>query len=438
MKPATPAPPSMTDEQPVYNGACEQVKRNKWLCHCLSCSWLYGCGAGKRLLVWQGGMCMNFKKESEEFTMYDEKIAVVLGIELNEGEMLAPETLEELSSGRDPHEAEYDAEHAPRGAAELLSFNNSLLVDFTKISQNRTRPRRSTIKKITIHHMAGNLTVESCGNVFANTARQASAQYGIGTDGRVGLYVPEVDRAWTSSSSANDDQAITIEVANDEIGGSWHVSDIALAKLIDLCADICQRRGIEKLIYTGDSRGTLTTHNMFAATNCSGPYLESKLPYVADEVNKRLGIIAEPDKNGCPYGTSTALVKDGSTGNHVKRCQWYLTELGFNVGGIDGICGKKTVAAITTFQSERGLDADGICGPMTWEALGTALANKKTTTQKTPIEITVDNAVADGIVGDHKHWTDVLSGEVPAKPEHIKTLMDKYHDALKGARGGKN
>lgn len=171
-------------------------------------------------------------------------------------------------------------------------MSNSPLVNYTKISPNSSNPRRDKIKKITIHHMAGNLTVETCGNVFAPTSRKASSNYGIGTDGRVGMYVEEKNRAWTSSSAANDNQAVTIEVANDQIGGDWHVSDTALNKLIELCVDICKRNGIEKLIYTGDATGNLTRHNMFAATNCPGAYLQSKFPYIASEVNKRLGATA--------------------------------------------------------------------------------------------------------------------------------------------------
>jgi hypothetical protein len=167
-------------------------------------------------------------------------------------------------------------------------MSNSALVNYTKISPNSSNPRKDTIKKITIHHMAGNLTVETCGNVFAPTSRQASSNYGIGTDGRVGMYVEEKNRAWTSSSASNDNQAVTIEVANDQIGGDWHVSDKALTKLIDLCVDICQRNGIEKLNYTGDANGNLTRHNMFASTSCPGPYLQGKFPYIAEEVNKRL------------------------------------------------------------------------------------------------------------------------------------------------------
>jgi hypothetical protein len=170
-----------------------------------------------------------------------------------------------------------------------MKMSNSSLVNYTAISPNSSNPRNNKIKKITIHHMAGNLSVETCGRVFNGKNRQASSNYGIGSDGRVGMYVEEKNRAWTSSSPSNDNQAITIEVAND--GGAntnWHVSDKALAKLIDLCVDICKRNGIASLNYTGDANGNLTRHNMFANTTCPGPYLQSKFPYIASEVNKRL------------------------------------------------------------------------------------------------------------------------------------------------------
>ena len=167
-------------------------------------------------------------------------------------------------------------------------MSNSALVDYTKISPNSSNPRNKPISKITIHHMAGKLTVERCGESFASKKRQASSNYGVDSDGKVGLYVEEKNRAWTSSSRANDNMAVTIEVANDVVGGNWHVSDRALAKTIELCVDICKRNGIEKLIFTGDASGNLTMHKYFAPTGCPGEYLESKFPYIADEVNKRL------------------------------------------------------------------------------------------------------------------------------------------------------
>jgi len=258
-------------------------------------------------------------------------------------------------------------------------MSNSALVSYTKISPNSTNPRTNTIKKITIHHMAGNLTVESCGNIFAVSTAQASANYGIGTDGRVGLYVDESNRSWASSSSANDHQAITIEVANDEIGGDWHVSDTAYTKLIDLCVDICQRNGISQLTWTGDTSGTLTCHYMFTATACPGPYLKGKMADIADEVNARLGVSSDTSSgdvataetstdSGESASTTYSTIKKGSTGDDVKVAQTLLNAKGASLV-VDGDFGTLTDTATRAFQTANGLDVDGIIGPNTWAAL---------------------------------------------------------------------
>jgi len=174
-------------------------------------------------------------------------------------------------------------------------MSNSSLISYTKISPNRTSPRKKPIRKITIHHMAGNLTVEQCGAVFAPTSRKASSNYGIGTDGRIGMYVEEKDRAWTSSSPDNDNQAVTIEVANTVAKDPWPVSDAAYKSLIDLLVDICQRNGIPKLLWKGDKnlvgqvdRQNMTVHRWFAAKACPGDWLYSHHGQIAAEVNKRL------------------------------------------------------------------------------------------------------------------------------------------------------
>ena len=166
-------------------------------------------------------------------------------------------------------------------------MSNSNLVTYTKLSPNMNAPRNQPISKITIHHMAGTLSVEQCGELFANASREASANYGIDSNGNVGLYVDEANRSWASASPWNDNRAVTIEVANDEIGGNWHVSDTAFNKLIDLCADICQRNNF-RLSYDGTQNGSLTMHKMFAATACPGPYLEGRFPEIVELVNARL------------------------------------------------------------------------------------------------------------------------------------------------------
>lgn len=162
---------------------------------------------------------------------------------------------------------------------------SSLTNEVHYVSNYSSRNGRG-ILKITPHHMAGNLSLQTCANVLQNG--DASANYGIDSEGRIGCFVDEDFRSWCSANYDNDSQAITIEVANDGGDPDWHISDEALESLINLCVDICQRYGI-RLNYTGDANGNLTRHNMFMATTCPGPYLQSKFPYIQDEVNKRLG-----------------------------------------------------------------------------------------------------------------------------------------------------
>lgn len=153
---------------------------------------------------------------------------------------------------------------------------------------NYTAKRNNSINKFTPHHVAGCLTAQQIANIFTNPNRKASANYGIGIDGKIVGMVSEEARAWTSSSPSNDHQAITVEVSNDQVGGDWHVSDLCIERLIDLMVEVRQRTKKEIYIYDGSSNGSITRHNMFAATSCPGSYLQSKLPYITEQVNKRL------------------------------------------------------------------------------------------------------------------------------------------------------
>lgn len=167
-------------------------------------------------------------------------------------------------------------------------MSNSSLVTYTWPGRTtHFNIRDAKIDRITIHHMAGNLTLAGCAS--AVSGRNGSVNYMIDSSGKIGVMVDEKYRAWTSNSRSNDMRAVTIEVANDSGGPSWHVSDKAIAALIKLCADICKRNGIKSLNYTGDTSGNLTMHKWFTATACPGPYLGGKFPYIAQEVNKLLG-----------------------------------------------------------------------------------------------------------------------------------------------------
>ena len=155
-----------------------------------------------------------------------------------------------------------------------------------EILTNNYNTRKKPILKFTPHHTA---VVASAENIAKNfNTNGNSANYVIGSDGTIISCVPEEYRAWTSSSEDNDTQAITVEVCNSTGAPEWKVSDKALEALIDLGVDICRRYNLPGFTWTGDKNGTLTIHKMFWATACPGPYLESKMPYIAEEITKRL------------------------------------------------------------------------------------------------------------------------------------------------------
>lgn len=179
-------------------------------------------------------------------------------------------------------------------------MSNSPLVSYTKISPNKTSPRNHAIDTITIHCVVGQCSVEAIGEVFAPTSRQASSNYGIGFDGRIGMYVEEKDRSWCSSNGKNDNRAITIEVASDT-KHPYAVNDKAFAALLDLVTDICKRNGIKKLVWSTDKNQrvnhlngcNMTVHRDYANKSCPGDYLYNRHGEIAAEVNRRLGVSAE-------------------------------------------------------------------------------------------------------------------------------------------------
>lgn len=174
-------------------------------------------------------------------------------------------------------------------------MSNSSLVSYVKISPNKTSPRNHAIDTITIHCVVGQCSVETLGDIFAQTSKQASSNYGIGPDGRIGMYVEEKDRSWCSSSRSNDHRAITIEVASDTTE-PYAVTDAAYESLIKLCADICKRNGIKKLLWKADKsligqvdKQNMTVHRWFANKSCPGEYLYSRHYDIANRVNAILG-----------------------------------------------------------------------------------------------------------------------------------------------------
>lgn len=259
-------------------------------------------------------------------------------------------------------------------------MSNSPLVNYTKISPNKTANRNHAIDTITIHCVVGQVSVETLGNIFQT--KKASSNYGIGLDGRVGMYVEEKDRSWCSSNAANDHRAITIECASD-MKEPYAIRSVVYNKLIDLVTDICKRNGIKKLVWSTDKNTrvnhlngcNMTCHRDYAAKSCPGTYIYEREGQIAAEVNKRLsGDTPTPTPSGGTCMVEMRILSKGDSGEDVKTMQRILKELGFRdqygkILVVDGDFGKKCDYALKNFQKSRGLTQDGWCGPATWNRL---------------------------------------------------------------------
>ena len=262
-----------------------------------------------------------------------------------------------------------------------MAYTNSPLVSYTKISPNRTKNRNHAIDTITIHCVVGQCSVQTLGNIFAPTSRGAASNYGVGYDGKIGMYVEEKDRSWCSSSSVNDNRAVTIEVASDT-SEPYAVNQKAYASLLNLVTDICKRNGIKKLIWSKNKNErvnhlngcNMTVHRDYANKSCPGTYLYNKHGEIAAEVNKRLGANATtpqaPSANlkfkagdivqfaggkhyksvdassGSTVKASKAKITQVASGKHPYHCR-AVNEAGAFVSGVYGWVDENTLTAIS-------------------------------------------------------------------------------------------
>ena len=180
-----------------------------------------------------------------------------------------------------------------------MAFTNSPLVEYTCLSPNHSGQRRYSIDRITPHCVVGQCTAEGLGNWFEKSSTQASSNYGIDRDGRVGMYVAEKNRSWCSSNGENDNRAVTIECASDT-ADPYMMNAVVYRKLVKLCADICRRNGKSKLLWLGDKEKTLayapaademilTVHRWFANKACPGQWLMDRMGDLAAKVTAELG-----------------------------------------------------------------------------------------------------------------------------------------------------
>ena len=187
-----------------------------------------------------------------------------------------------------------------------MRYTNSSMVAYTKLSPNHSGQRTHAIDRTSPHCVVGRCTAEGLGDWFAKTSTQASSNYGIDKNGRVGMYVEEKNRSWCTSSNANDQRAITIECASDNTE-PYAMNSKVYDMLIKLCTDICKRNGKKKLLWFADKDKSLnyapksdemviTVHRWFANKSCPGNWLYARLGDVASKVTANLSGTTETTK----------------------------------------------------------------------------------------------------------------------------------------------
>lgn len=198
--------------------------------------------------------------------------------------------------------------------------NSSLATEKYMAHSNNYSTGRSgrKIEKVTIHHMAGVLTAKQCGSIFQNGSRKASANYGVGKNGEIALFVDEANTSYADANWDSNCKSVTIETANNKTGGDWTVSDEVLNSLIKLVADILKRNNLGKAV----KGKNVTWHSMYAATACPGNYLRRKMDYIVDEVNKILDGGTSTSKPSTPNKEETKkhiIDEDGLWGEDTTR-----------------------------------------------------------------------------------------------------------------------
>lgn len=202
----------------------------------------------------------------------------------------------------------------------MATYTNSSLVSYTRLSPNHSGQRTQDIYMIAPHCVVGQASVETLGNIFAPTSRQASCQYGIGTDGRVGMYCEEKNRSWCTSSAWVDQRAITIECASDSTA-PYAFNSTVYNKLVDLCVDICKRNGKNKILWLGSrekieaykpksNEMLFVVHRFYANKSCPGDWLMARMDDLTARVNAKLGGgSTTPATPATPSSTTTSYPK---------------------------------------------------------------------------------------------------------------------------------
>lgn len=304
-----------------------------------------------------------------------------------------------------------------------MSYTNSPLVTKTQRS-SKHNDRRYPITKITIHHAAGVMSFDTLLNYVATCPRDMSANYVL-RQGKLGLVVDEKYRAWTSSNAENDHRAVTIEVGNSSSGGQWPIADVDLELLIKWCADVCKRNNIPKLYYDGTPNGSLTLHEMFAATGCPGPYIKSKINYICTKVNKLI--------NSTSTGNTTPSAPN-ATGNSTYKV---VTNVYGYMTAADAVADKnrrRTVTPGTYYVYNETATAVNVT--LNKAVPGAWICKAKNITASTSVKKSVEDIAKEVIAGKWGNGSDRVN-KLTAASYNATEVQSKVNELLSGKKSTK-
>lgn len=199
-----------------------------------------------------------------------------------------------------------------------MAYTNSSLVTYKRLTTKHGGQRNHKIDTISPHVIVGQWTAKQGCDYFATTDRTASCNYVVGKDGSIGLCVEEKNRSYCTSDSANDNRAVTIEIASDTTH-PYAITKAAEEAFIKLCVDICKRNDIKELKWSTNKSDrvnhkngcNITIHRDYSNKACPGDYVYNRLGDIAKKVNAILNGGKEEAKPVAVYYRVGTGWKDG-------------------------------------------------------------------------------------------------------------------------------
>jgi N-acetyl-anhydromuramyl-L-alanine amidase AmpD len=221
-------------------------------------------------------------------------------------------------------------------------------------SSNYSAGRSESISAVVIHVTQGSYA----GTIswFQNPDAEVSAHYVVrSSDGEVTQMVRDADTAWHARSGNSYSVGIEHEGWVDD--PAWF-TDVMYRSSAALTAHLADRYGIPK------DREHIVGHSEVPGNDHTDPGPNWDWDYYMELV----GGTNDPGTPQLDFSSYSTLRTD-ATGAQVSALQYLLNANGFDAGTVDGDFGPATESAVRSFQTSRGLDADGIVGPQTWTAL---------------------------------------------------------------------